>query len=98
EKPPAMPEDIYCLCPLYVHQIKGFNARINAVIKSMALTTLGRGVRHITARKVCTEHDLPPDTIKLPRNVLSILLPTFPITLLSVRLPHCLKGYLRSYH
>ncbi|WP_227490989.1 hypothetical protein, partial [Salmonella enterica] len=42
--------------------------------------------------------DLPPDTIKLPRNVLSILLPTFPITLLSVRLPHCLKGYLRSYH
>ncbi|AEZ46464.1 hypothetical protein STBHUCCB_28070 [Salmonella enterica subsp. enterica serovar Typhi str. P-stx-12] len=43
-------------------------------------------------------HDLPPDTIKLPRNVLSILLPAFPVTLLSVRLPHCLKGYLRSYH
>ncbi|EAB6426920.1 hypothetical protein AE457_001795 [Salmonella enterica subsp. enterica serovar Amsterdam] len=64
----------------------------------MALTTLGRGVRHITAWKVHTEHDPPPDTIKLPRNVLSILLPTFPVTLLSVRLPHCLKGYLRSYH
>ncbi|EBR0226368.1 hypothetical protein DNV43_17760 [Salmonella enterica subsp. enterica serovar Monschaui] len=64
----------------------------------MALTTLGRGVRHITARKVHTEHDPPPDTIKLPGNVLSILLPTFPVTLLSVRLPHCLKGYLRSYH
>ncbi|EBS5001388.1 hypothetical protein DQ062_20760 [Salmonella enterica subsp. enterica serovar Havana] len=64
----------------------------------MALTTLGRGVRHITAWKVHTEHDLPPDTIKLPGNVLSILLPTFPVILLSVRLPHCLKGYLRSYH
>ncbi|EBX8628966.1 hypothetical protein DTU03_15855 [Salmonella enterica subsp. enterica serovar Kintambo] len=64
----------------------------------MALTTLGRGVRHITAWKVHTEHDLPPDTIKLPGNALSILLPTFPVTLLSVRLPHCLKGYLRSYH
>ncbi|EBY8746381.1 hypothetical protein D6S60_18510 [Salmonella enterica subsp. enterica serovar Waycross] len=64
----------------------------------MALTPLGRGVHHITARKVHTEHDLPPDTIKLPGNVLSILLPTFPVTLLSVRLPHCLKAYLRSYH
>ncbi|EAA2345536.1 hypothetical protein AHX64_07705 [Salmonella enterica subsp. enterica serovar Montevideo] len=64
----------------------------------MALTTLGRGIRHITARKVHTEHDLPPDTIKLPGNVLSILLPTFPVTLLWVCLPHCLKGYLRSYH
>ncbi|EBG5323230.1 hypothetical protein FI173_13005 [Salmonella enterica subsp. enterica] len=64
----------------------------------MALTTLGRGVRHITARKVHTEHNPPPDTIKLPRNVLSILLPTLPVTLLSVRLPHCLKGYVRSYH
>ncbi|MDI8752131.1 hypothetical protein MJH54_34240, partial [Salmonella enterica subsp. enterica serovar Montevideo] len=42
-------------------------------------------------------HDPPPDSVKLPRNVLSILLPTFPVTLLSVRLPHCLKGYLRSY-
>ncbi|MDI4740225.1 hypothetical protein MJN54_32495, partial [Salmonella enterica subsp. enterica serovar Kentucky] len=40
-----------------------------------------------------TEHDPPPDSVKLPRNVLSILLPTFPVTLLSVRLPHCLKGY-----
>ncbi|MJP99762.1 hypothetical protein DN101_14855 [Salmonella enterica subsp. enterica] len=64
----------------------------------MALTTLGRGVRHITAWKVHTEHDLPPDTIKLPRHALSILLPTLPVTLLSVRLPHCLKGYVRSYH
>ncbi|EAA7659713.1 hypothetical protein A7B25_000586 [Salmonella enterica subsp. enterica serovar Havana] len=64
----------------------------------MALTTLGRGVRHITAWKVHTEHDLPPDTSKLPRNALSILLPTFPVTLPSVHLPHCLKGYLRSYH
>ncbi|EBK2701034.1 hypothetical protein YQ41_002684 [Salmonella enterica subsp. salamae] len=64
----------------------------------MALTTLGRGVRHITARKVCTEHDLPPDTIKLPLNALSILIPAFPVTLPSVHLPHCLKGYLRSYH
>ncbi len=35
--------------------------------------------------------DLPPDTIEITYNVLSILLPTFPITLLSVRLPHCLK-------
>ncbi|EBS6355551.1 hypothetical protein D4E88_14940 [Salmonella enterica subsp. enterica serovar Albany] len=64
----------------------------------MALTTLGRGVRHITAWKVHTEHDLPPDTVKLPRNALLILLPTLPVTLLSVRLPHCLKGYVRSYH
>ncbi|EDU9157699.1 hypothetical protein IW54_000658 [Salmonella enterica subsp. enterica] len=64
----------------------------------MALTTLGRGVRHITAWKVHTEHDLPPDTVKLPRNALSILLPTLPVTLLSVRLPHCLKGYVRCYH
>ncbi|EDT6760999.1 hypothetical protein AC423_001077 [Salmonella enterica subsp. enterica] len=49
-------------------------------------------IRDLTP-EVCTEHDLPPDTIKLPRNVLSILLPTFPVTLLSVRSPHCLKGY-----
>ncbi|QUJ09049.1 hypothetical protein KCP77_07865 [Salmonella enterica subsp. enterica] len=37
-------------------------------------------IRDLTRRKICTEHDLPPDTIKLPRNALSILLPTLPVT------------------
>ncbi|QUJ07417.1 hypothetical protein KCP70_04965 [Salmonella enterica subsp. enterica] len=68
-------------------------------LKYGALTTLGRGVRHITARKVHTEHDLPPDTVKLPRSLrYQYYYRRFRYTLLSVRLPHCLKGYLRSYH
>ncbi|EBS6870074.1 hypothetical protein CBZ93_07665 [Salmonella enterica] len=54
-------------------------------------------VRDLTSESL-HRHDLPPDTIKLLLNALSILIPTFPVTLPSIRLPYCLKGYLQSYH
>ncbi|QUJ03610.1 hypothetical protein KCP71_12700 [Salmonella enterica subsp. enterica] len=54
-------------------------------LKSMALTTLGRGVRHHCG-KVHTEHDLPPDTVKLLTTRYQYYYRRFPLPLLSVRL------------